>query len=236
MPSKIWNFSDVPPGVELNFQSILREEMKFGLLDWTVEKPSKTTDFLDLTILIENNGAISTKTFIKPMCLHLYIPPASAHPKGVLKSLIFGNIRRYWNQCTYERDFLHVTKAFYGHLLNRGYSRQVLDDVFDEVTSKLKPRPKLQTDGEQLWEDTPTPTPRSGTFIHWEYHPRDIGRRTIRQIFEETVAPAMQDSQVSPGQLTIAYSVPRSLGQCLTKTQLEEPPGCRVSSMLEPIQ
>ena len=91
--------------------------------------------------------------------------------------------------------------------------------------------------GGTVWdEDHPANFPRRGTFIHWEYHPKDIGRRVIRQVFESTLAPALRDSQVPTGQLTIAFSTPQSLGNCLTKTQLTEPNGYEVSLLAEPLE
>ena len=87
---------------------------------------------------------------------------------------------------------------------------------------------------EEMW-DSPTPTSEGRFFIHWEYHPRDIRRRTIRLVFEETLAPVLKESGLPVSQLTIAYSTPKSLSECLTKTQLEEPDGIRVSSYIEPM-
>jgi len=48
----------------------------------------KTVNFLDLTITINSNGLLTTKTYQKPTNLHLYLPPTSAHPPGVLKRII----------------------------------------------------------------------------------------------------------------------------------------------------
>ena len=88
---------------------------------------------------------------------------------------------------------------------------------------------------EQLW-DTPSSSSNNGLFVHWEYHPRDIPRKTIRQIFEETLAPVLLESGLPKRRLTIAYSTPRSLGSCLTKTQLEEPDDIRVSTYIESME
>ncbi len=103
------------------------------------------------------------------------------------------------------------------------------------LAASLDRKASRETDnGDDLWE-TPTATPDDRLFIHWEYHPRDVGRRAVRQMFEETLAPALEESGLPVKQLTIAYSTPKSLGECLTKTQLEEPEGHRVSSYIEPM-
>jgi len=91
---QIWDAANLPPNVLANFTSHMSNVMKFGILDWEVDTPAKKVNFLDLTIQIETDGTITTRTFVKPMNLHLYIPPLSAHPLGVLKSLIFGNLHR----------------------------------------------------------------------------------------------------------------------------------------------
>ena len=46
---------------------------------WEFNTPTNKVDFMDLTISI-TNGNISTSLFEKPLNLHLYIPPHSAHP------------------------------------------------------------------------------------------------------------------------------------------------------------
>lgn len=60
-----------------NFKSDLNSVCN---LDWTTTSLSKKVDSLDLTIQIDQQGCISTKTFQKSMNLFLYIPPHSAHP------------------------------------------------------------------------------------------------------------------------------------------------------------
>ena len=107
----------------------------------------------------------------------------------------------------------------------------VFREAADAVDRKINQRHATGA----VWEEPvpPTPTPTDRLFLHWEYHPRDVGRRVVRQIFEESLAPALSRAQIPVGQLTIAYSVPQSLGQCLKKTQLEEPDGNRVSSYVE---
>ena len=157
------------------------------------------------------------------MNLYLYIPPKSAHPPGVLKSLIFGNLQRFWRQNTNREDYVLHTSAFFTHLLNRGYEPETLTPIFEEAAAKL---------------DSPTQTKpnhrasHNTTFLHWEYHPTGISRQTIRHAFTSILSPALAQAGLNATP-TIAYSVPRSLGSCITKTQLREPPGQRVSTLIE---
>jgi hypothetical protein len=87
--AQVWDLAKMPARLNFNFVKHLKNALKFGIMTWTVEEPSKSINFLDLTITVEKDGSFTTKTYVKARNLHLYIPPASAHPKGVLKSLIF---------------------------------------------------------------------------------------------------------------------------------------------------
>jgi hypothetical protein len=78
--------------------------LPFKNLHWKTMDLALKADFLDLTLEIKN-GHIVTKTYEKPTNLFLYIPPTSAHSPGVLKSIIFGNVHRYWYQNSNIDDY-----------------------------------------------------------------------------------------------------------------------------------
>jgi hypothetical protein len=86
---KIGVWIDTDPDQWQNFKSDMNN---FGALTWKVEELSRSVKFLDLTIAIGEDRRIVTKTYKKPMNLYLYIPPASAHPPGMLKSIVYGNL------------------------------------------------------------------------------------------------------------------------------------------------
>jgi hypothetical protein len=67
-----------------------------GKLKWITSERMKEVIFLDLCITINNAGKIETKTYTKPMNLHLYTPDSSAHPDGCLRGTIFDNALRHW--------------------------------------------------------------------------------------------------------------------------------------------
>ena len=164
-----------------NLTTHLSNLLKFGDLTWEVEQPSKSTNFLDLSIHLNPDGTITTRTFIKPMNLHLYIPPRSAHPKGVLKSLIHGNLYRFWTQNSDRQDYITTTSAFFGHLTNRGYEPNELLPLFQEAAESLDKHASRSKTKKRSTDNT--------VFIHWEYHPRDIPRQAIRQAFYQHLSP-----------------------------------------------
>jgi hypothetical protein len=69
-----------------------KQALSFKNLCWTTSGLQDSVDYLDLNISIEN-GRIVTWTYEKSLNKFLYIPSTSAHPPGVLKSTIFGNVQ-----------------------------------------------------------------------------------------------------------------------------------------------
>ena len=232
---QLWDMAALPVHMRQNFTEVLSKEMEFGTLEWEVEEPTRTTNFLDLTVKLEPNGGFKTKTYVKPMNLHLYIPPESAHPKGVLKSLIFGNLIRYHNQNSKESDFINITKEFYQHLKRRGHKDESLIPLFMEAAHCINERAQRKREGLPMSNNTSAVSDYR-TFIHWEYHPRGIDRRDIRQAYNETLAPLLAQKPFWIRQMTVAHSNPKNLRRCLTKTQLEEPPGQQASTYVERVK
>jgi hypothetical protein len=58
------------------FRELESNMNNFGItekrLNWEVEQPATQVDFLDLTVTIQEDGTIATKTFQKMMNLYLY--------------------------------------------------------------------------------------------------------------------------------------------------------------------
>ena len=50
----------------------LQQDLSFGRMTWRVEQPKKEANFLDLTIMINNNNHIVHKTYDKTLSLHNY--------------------------------------------------------------------------------------------------------------------------------------------------------------------
>jgi len=194
-------------------------------LRWTTDTPSNTVTFLDLTIYIGSDRRLYTKTYQKPTNLHLYIPPMSAHPPGVLKSIIYGNLRRYWQQNHSTEDYITIVKQFADRLMARGYDQETIKSLFMSSAHAIH----QQNDNRR---NTSTSADNKETlYLHREWHPRAISRTKLRQFYNSTL-------QGHDGftQLRIAYSRPRNLRDSLMKTQLSEPTGSNVSDMIKKLK
>jgi len=143
-------------GTKEEFTSFIQDINSYTQLTWTSDGLQKEVNFLDLTISIDNHHQIVTKTYQKPTNLHLYIPPTSAHPPGVLKSLIYSNLYRYWKQNTYIADFVDIAKQFASRLVNQGYKIEDIKHIFLSAAKKLDKIIEKRNTG-----NTPTNTPLS---------------------------------------------------------------------------
>ena len=84
----------------------------FPRLTWEFSERAKSIDFMDMTIYINNSNKIETTLFVKRNNLHLYIPPHSAHPPGLLPGILYGTLFRNFTLCSDEEDKLHRSKVF----------------------------------------------------------------------------------------------------------------------------
>ena len=209
-------------------------------LKWDTELPTNQTNFLDLTINIDKNGHISTKTYQKPMNLFLYIPNNSSHPPGMTKSLIYGLLRTYYIQNTHHQDFINNAIKLYRRLLHRGHTRTNLNIMFTEAANTINNKfnhnqtPQIQINPHKNNTKTTT-TNNNNVFIHLPFHPRDISRKQIRINFQQTMETASHstcdirsynntptNAPMSITQLTIAYSKGPNLFDILCSSTLKE--------------
>ena len=122
----------------------LQQDLSFGRMTWTVEKPKKETHFLDLTIKINDKNFITHKTYEKPLNLHNYLPTNSAHPPGTFKSLVVGFIRRYWLMNSETKDFINQITKFANRLSKRGYTKETIHKAFTEASFNLQQKMKFR--------------------------------------------------------------------------------------------
>ena len=122
----IWNFDgDESMAMWLAFQT----DLSFGTLHWTVNTPSHTCIFLDLSLRLEH-GKIYTTLYEKELNLHLYLPPDSCHPPGVLKGLVFGAFHRVLSLTNSRPDQIDILRRLSQNLLRRGYRHKLISNLF----------------------------------------------------------------------------------------------------------
>jgi hypothetical protein len=64
-------------------------------LEWIVSPLNQSVDYMDLSLSIQNTSII-TALYEKPSNNHLYTPPHSCHPPGLLGGMVFGIVNRLY--------------------------------------------------------------------------------------------------------------------------------------------
>jgi len=171
-----------------------------GLRFTTTSPTTSGVKFLDLMLSFNSKGEVTTRTNIKDLNLHLYIPGTSAHPPGMLKGLVFGRLLKYSKQNTDHSDFKFFTVSLFQNLMRRGYRHHQLKDVFNkalEAIRKTSTTPKEQ-------DDTPK------VFIKVPYHPNGPSRQDLRSIFA-----ANEIQRVTGNKVIVCFTRPKNLKEML---------------------
>lgn len=155
----------------------------FCRLDWNTEELSRSVNYLDLNIYIGENGKVQFKTYQKPMNLFLYIPANSAHPPGVIKSLIYGLLSTYHKQNTLQSDFTNFASLLYKRLIARGHQRDTIKPIFLEAAKKLDALKEEERTLEVRTRKRRISNGREQLFFHLPYHPRGISRSKLQNLY-----------------------------------------------------
>ncbi|KAL7478373.1 hypothetical protein ACHAW6_004142 [Cyclotella cf. meneghiniana] len=221
-----------------NFKSCMQN---WHGLEWEFTPPSLTCNFIDLTLSIVNNR-VTTTIYEKKHNLYLYIPPQSAHPSGITKSLVFGYILCLHCLCTNRRDIQHKSQEFFQCLTKCGHTPKVLTPLFQKAHNKAVDYLTRQHQARYTQPHPPLPK----TFLHLPYHPQDPSHHTIQHLWYSIIARPhnqtplchihnLEGYPTNIDHLTIAYSWPQNLGNQLSLCKIHGR-GVPVSSYIDHIQ
>ena len=165
--------------------SCFQDCFPFGKLQWKMEEPGFQTTFLDLNIRL-SNGKIFTETHHKPLNLHLYIPPKSAHPPKVLFGLISGALRRFWLQNTSNERYRLNVSFLFEKLCQRGHNKTLLTTLFQQASRKY-----VRKYGNVITfvqEKKAKPDDKRTFFLHTQYHPRGLSRKWLHDAYQQSLS------------------------------------------------
>ena len=205
-------------------------------LKWTFSSLVRTIEFLDLTCTIEDDGFISTKVYEKALNLHLYLPPHSCHPPGMIKGLIHGMMIRFFRLSSSEIQAKIDIKKLLERLVARGYSSKTLNEVMSAAYRNIvcKPQESLNKNQKQDLDQI---------YLHLPYHPSDPKSSDIQHIYRLTIKNPPGEVPISLlrtkngsyfgcPRMILAYSKPLSIGNYLSPRKLA-PPGLVPSEMIK---
>jgi hypothetical protein len=185
---------------------------------------------MDLNISIRPNRKIVYSTFQKEMNLYLYIPPGPAHPKNMIRGLIFGRLRAYWLQNSHQEDFYKMAGLLARRLIARGYTPEKLLPLFQEAEACLTNLLCTGPWNPDIMSAAPNAIRNAGShantgtekskplFFHLQFHPQGIQQKQIRTAYNKTLAPLLEHER----RLIVAVSRPRNLRDRVCSTRLPD--------------
>ena len=167
------------------------------------------------------------------MNLFLYITPNSAHPPGLMKSLVFGLLNTYYRQNSNIDDFYMMIGLLYKRLQDRGHKAEDLQDLFLDAVEKIHQR-NLSTVDRKLQKSNDSSLDNC-LYFHIPFHPRDISRQKIRDLYEKICENEADNlgsfkslrndetgKSMTIDRLTVAYHRPKNLRDLLCPSTLSE--------------
>ena len=125
-------------------------------------------------------------------------------------------MRHYHAQNTYREDYVHFVRLLYRRLLERGWEREYIRDLILDAYAVVKKKSKPPTA-----EPTTPPTNQTTSeakllFIHLQYHPDDISRRRIQELYDKYCGNLFQQI-MDIERPVIAYSRQPNIGDYITQ-------------------
>ena len=115
----------------------------------------------------------------------------------------------------------------YKHLLERGWEREYMRKLIIEATTEIESRGKEGPKSSNSAKDKTS----NRLFLHLQYHPDDIPRREVQELYQEHCGELFQ-RLLNIDRPTIAYSRPPNLGEFVTKAKLHQAPERTASRIL----
>lgn len=218
------------------FVSDLNDE--YFELEWEVSKLSIQVDYMDLTLGIRE-GRITTTLYEKANNLHLYIPPKSCHPPGLLPGMVHGMVYRICKLCGNKDDRKKRIQDFYAHLRRRGYERRAILPLFNTAIERQHRAPAIEPPEDEENENEANPI-----HFHIQWHPKNPSPSVLQRIWRETISepargPPLARVKNHSGKETrmrrmiISHSRPQNLGNLLSYRNLHDDNGPPVSSYMD---
>ena len=147
--------------------------------------------------------------------------------------MIYGLVKTYQHQNKHEHDYIEILSLLHKRMVERGWDGTFVKGLIIWADAEVRQRSLTPTD-EDDDDDADPPSsnigalkqdfsPRTRVFFHLEYHPSDIPKSLIRDIYNRRCKSAF--AAIGIDTLTIAYSRPPTLQQALTRAHLHEAPG-----------
>lgn len=118
-------------------------------LHFTFTYNTQSISFLDVQIIKNSAGQLTTDLYRKPTAGNTLLHASSPHPCPLIRSIPYAQYLRLKRNCTEDGDFRRQANALRTRLLARGYNRTTLRKAFNKALAQDRqtllfgpPRPK----------------------------------------------------------------------------------------------
>ena len=196
-------------------------------LAWVMEPPAKSVIFMDVVIKIKE-GHIVTTLYEKEHNLHLYIPPHSCHPPGLLPGMVHGMVFRIYTLCSDAEDQKQKTLDFFFQMQRRGWSPTILRPLF-----KTAIRRAINYKGPKSIQEKQRQSNRTVLF-HLRYHPKNPPSSQLQKLWTRHICQPPQPARplwkhrnwrfkkIEIDRMVICYNRPLNLGNLLSYRVLKD--------------
>ena len=196
-------------------------------LQWEMEPPSKSVAFMDLVITIRGSH-IETTLYEKEHHLHLYIPPHSYHPPGLLPGMVHGMIFRINTLCSEQSDKNKKTLNFFFQLQRRGWSPSTLRPIFKKAIRRA-----ISYTGPKTAYAKNKQSKRSVLF-HLRYHPQNPSSSMLQHLWNKHICNPpwpkkplwihrnYRFKKIEVDRMVVCYNRPLNLGNLLSYRVLKD--------------
>ena len=120
----------------INHLNSVNQDIKF-----TYKYSTRNMDFLDVTVMKDDEGNLTTDVFQKETDTHSYLQQSSSHPNNCKKGIPYSQFLRLRRLCTDNNTLKRRLSEYIEYFVNVGYSRKVLKDT----ATKLLARSQMET-------------------------------------------------------------------------------------------
>jgi len=195
----IWNDC----GKKYSFNKYLAMLTKESGLRFTWQNHLESAVVLDIEVSWKD-GNYLTKTYEKELNLYLYVAANSAHPPGILKSIVYGRILKYWKQNSKKEDFYYFCTQLFHRLQARGYHTSQLHPLFNAAIAMARSNTEKKRQVEQI-------------FLKLCYDPNGPKRDYLAELMEfNNLEQILKGAGVE--KITLCYKKPLNLKAIISPT------------------
>jgi peptide-methionine (R)-S-oxide reductase len=183
-------------------------------IKFTAESSRSSVNFLDVTVNLEQNGAITTTLYTKPTDSHNYLRFESAHPEHCKEHIPYSQFLRIRRICTNLEEFDKHSANIFTHFLRRGYPPEIV--ILALIRARRQERKTLLS----ATKDSTKNKNDQNLFLITTFNPMP---NTLKQIVSnnwDLMSRSKSTRMLADTNIIFGYRRPKNLKDILVKAKL----------------